>query len=391
MQFGYFHNIEDPTKARDYGELLNELRALAIACEEGGFDTFWMPEHHFSVWGRELIPNPILMAADIAARTKRIRIGLCAVIVTHWHPLRLAEDIAVLDHMCDGRLELGVGRGNYGLEAYNLNRIADPNNQMMNIKVFEETVEILKRALGEDRFSFKGEIYEFPSPGFKSDRAHTVDDPAYNDPATGELAKLSITPRGKQRPTPPMWQVVNSIESIQHAARLDMGIVMWRPTAKSLQLRVKTYQDTMKAQHGRDLALGERTGVLRDTFVARTEEEAVRAAAGPVISALNFSNWRGPSIYLSPGEVLAPEEEKALKKELPFEWVRNRCLHIGSVDRVVEELVMLHRETGIGQAVLRCAWPGIDPADTMRSVRLLGSEVIPRVRQELGKARLAAE
>src|SRR5689334_4487497 len=94
MRFGLFHNLHDPTRQRDYADLLDELRELAAICDETDFDVLWMPEHHFSVWGRELLPNPLMTAVDLAARTKRIRIGLAAAIVTFWHPLRAAEDIA---------------------------------------------------------------------------------------------------------------------------------------------------------------------------------------------------------------------------------------------------------------------------------------------------------
>jgi alkanesulfonate monooxygenase SsuD/methylene tetrahydromethanopterin reductase-like flavin-dependent oxidoreductase (luciferase family) len=229
MKFGFFHNIHDVTKQRDYSALLDELRELAIMCDRAGFETFWMPEHHFSVWGRELLPNPLLVAADLAARTERIRIGLGAAIITFWHPLRAAEDIALLDHLTGGRLEVGAGRGNYGLEAKNLNPIADPNNPAMNVKVFDEAVSVLKAALGQERFAFKGDIYQFPAPDFRADRAHSVDDPAYVDPQSKELVKLSTFPRPRQKPLPPMWQMVNSLDSIRHAARQDMGIVMWRP------------------------------------------------------------------------------------------------------------------------------------------------------------------
>ena len=119
-------------------------------------DIFWIPEHHFSIWGRELLGNPLLMAADLAARTRKIRIGLGAAIITFWHPLRLAEDIALLDHLTGGRLELGVGRGNYGLEAANLNPLADPNKPAMNLKVFLETLGVLRAALDRGALQLQG-------------------------------------------------------------------------------------------------------------------------------------------------------------------------------------------------------------------------------------------
>jgi alkanesulfonate monooxygenase SsuD/methylene tetrahydromethanopterin reductase-like flavin-dependent oxidoreductase (luciferase family) len=109
MRFGLFHNLHDLTKRRDYSELLDELRELAAICDETDFDVLWMPEHHFSVWGRELLPNPLMTAVDLAARTTRLRIGIAAAIVTFWHPLRAAEDIALLDQLTGGRVEIGSG------------------------------------------------------------------------------------------------------------------------------------------------------------------------------------------------------------------------------------------------------------------------------------------
>jgi alkanesulfonate monooxygenase SsuD/methylene tetrahydromethanopterin reductase-like flavin-dependent oxidoreductase (luciferase family) len=377
MRFGYFHNPHDVTKQRDYSELLDELRELAMLCDRTGFDTFWLPEHHFSVWGRELLPNPLLMAADLAARTERIRIGLGAAIITFWHPLRAAEDIALLDHLTGGRLEVGVGRGNYGLEATNLNPIADPNNPPMNVKVFDEAVSVLKVALGQERFSFKGDIYQYPAPGFRADRAHSVDDPAYIDPDTKELVKLSIFPRPRQKPLPPMWQMVNSLDSIRHAARQDMGIVMWRPPAASIKERLRVYRDAVKQETGKDLPTGARTAIMRDTFVAGSEAEARRIAEAPLMDSLNFSNWRGPGIFLDPDETLAPEQEAALKKHLTYEFVRDRSIYFGPPEYVVRKVEQLHRETRIEGVVFKSSWPGLSHAHCRESVRLLGEEVLP--------------
>src|SRR5436190_296466 len=222
-KFGYFENLTDPTQRRPYRDLIREMRELATLLDKGGFDYIWLPEHHFSIWGRELLGNPLLTAVDLAARTKRLRIGLAAAIITHWHPLRLAEDLALLDNLTDGRLEVGVGRGNYGLEARNLNPLADPNKPAMNLKVFLETLGVLRAALSEERFSYKGDIYTFPAPGFRADKAHTVNDPRYVDPATGELVKLTTYPRPRQKPMPPMWQMVSEAhDAIRGAAALDM-------------------------------------------------------------------------------------------------------------------------------------------------------------------------
>ena len=392
MRFGLFHNLHDITKQRDYADLLDELRDLASICEKTDFDVLWMPEHHFSVWGRELLPNPLMAAVDIAARTSRIRIGLAAAIVTFWHPLRAAEDIALLDQITRGRVEIGFGRGNYGLEALNLNPDANPNDQTKSKLVFDEAVSVIKAALTQERFSFKGQVYEFPAPGFRTDRAHVVSDPAYTDPQTGELIKLSIYPRARQNPLP-MWEVVNSLDSIRHAAHQDLGIIMWRPPVAALRERLRVYRDTLREATGKDLQMGARTAVMRDTFVADSEEEAVRIAGGPMMDALNFSNWRGPSVYLNPGEKLAAEEEAALKKRLTYDFVRDRSVYFGPPERIVEQILHLHRETGISSVIFKTSWSGLPHAVARESVRRLGTEVIPAVRAALAAERqpVAAE
>ena len=104
----------------------------------------------------------------------------------------------------------------------------------MNLKVFLETLGVLRAALTEDRFSYKGDIYQFPAPGFRADRAHTVNDPRYVDPATGELVKLTTYPRAEAEADAAMWQMVSEAhDAIRGAAALDMGVVMWRPTSRS--------------------------------------------------------------------------------------------------------------------------------------------------------------
>ncbi len=385
MRFGYFDNIQDPTQTRDYSELVDEMRERAIACERAGMDIFWVPEHHFSIWGRELLGNPLLMAADLAARTKTIRIGLGAAIVTFWHPLRLAEDVALLDHLTGGRLEFGVGRGNYGLEAANLNPMADPGKPEMNLKVFLETIGVVRAALSEERFSYKGDIYTFPAPGFRADRAHTIKDPRYIDASTGELIKLTTYPRPKQKPMPPMWQMVSEAhDAIRGAAALDMGVVMWRPTVAELKYRLKIYKDAHDAAFATDIPFGAKTAVSRDTFVADSEAEARRIAEEACLGSLNFANWRGPRIYLDPGETLPPEQEAALKKQITYEFAGPRALFFGSPDQVTDQIVELIEETQIQHLMFKCGWPGLAHEHTMRSLERLSKEVLPRVRQRLG-------
>lgn len=378
MKIGYACNPGASELTGPYKEIVGRVRDIAQHCDRTGFDSIWFTEHHFGYYDRANLPNPLMMGADIAARTDRIRIGLASATIPLWHPIRLAEDLALLDQFSDGRLELGVGRGNHGVEALNLNPSADPRSPEDNYAVFAETLEILKRAFSQPTFSFKGEKYQFPAPGFTWDKAHTVQNPDYIDPATGEVTKLSVIPRPIQQPHPPMWQMVDSPLSIDFAAQNDLGIVMWRPPVASLKERFDQYRTTA-ATAGRELKPGQRAGVMRDMFVAASMEEAERLASKYVMRNLNWSNWRGPKIYLNPGEVLDEHTETALKKELPFEWVQPRSLLFGSPEEVADQLIELRESLDIECVLVTSDWKGMPHELTMQSLRLFSEKVLPRI------------
>ena len=118
------------------------------------------------------------MCVDLAARTERIRLGQAANIITFRNPIQLAEDLAMLDHMSGGRLEVGVGRGIYPRETMNLNPIADVGNSDVNRALFGETLEVMRRAWTEEFFSFKGEFFEYPYPGISFDHEMSPETPA---------------------------------------------------------------------------------------------------------------------------------------------------------------------------------------------------------------------
>ncbi len=136
--------------------------------------------------------------------------------------------------------------------------------------------------------------------------------------------------------------------------------------------------------------MGARTAILRSTFVAESEKEAREIAGDAVMTGYNFSNWRGPGVFLNPGEKLDPDLEESLKKELTFDFVNERSLLFGSPDDIVDKLMELWRETNIEQVVFNCASTGIPHEETMRSIRLLAEEVIPKVKARIETATASA-
>lgn len=184
-----------------------------------------------------------------------------------------------------------------------------------------------------------------------------------------------------QKPMPPMWLMVSeSHETMRYAAKHDMGMVMWRPTIKTLKARLEFYQSAYREFHGVDIPLGRKAAISRDTFVAETEAEARRIAEGPLMGSLNFANWRGPRIYLDPGEAIDPELDAQLKKKLTFDFVSKRSLFFGSPTDVTQQVKELYTATRMEQIIFHCSWPGLEHEQAKRSLKLLSKEVLPELR-----------
>ena len=164
MKFAAFTTVaESAGEATNAADLLDNLRQETILAEELGYDAMWLGEHHFGPYAAGDIPNPILLGADLAARTSRIRIGQMANIAPWWHPIRLAEDVAILDNLTRGRIEVGFGRGIWPYEGPQFHPNADPRKDEENRTLFRETIEVAREVWTNEYFSYKGENYNFPA------------------------------------------------------------------------------------------------------------------------------------------------------------------------------------------------------------------------------------
>ncbi len=174
MRLGLFSVVDHyPIElGRSIGEFYAELLEQAEAAEEWGFDSFWVAEHHFHEYGG--VPRPPVLLAAAAQRTRRIRLGSGVVVLPFNHPLRVAEDYAMVDVLSGGRLNLGVGSGYLTHEYAGFG--VDPGEKRAR---FDEALEILLRAWTGERFSYAGAY-------------HRVDE-----------VRLNVRP--VQQPRPPMW------------------------------------------------------------------------------------------------------------------------------------------------------------------------------------------
>jgi alkanesulfonate monooxygenase SsuD/methylene tetrahydromethanopterin reductase-like flavin-dependent oxidoreductase (luciferase family) len=372
MRYSIFHALGDPGRLDRYQAAMDEAREFAVAAEQAGFWSVWYTEHHFGHEGQELTPNPVLMGVDIAARTSTIRIGQAAAIATFWHPLRLAEDLAMLDQLSGGRVEVGLGRGLYGREALNLNRLADPRDQEQNRALFDETVEILLKAWGDDFFDHHGRFYEFPVSGVAWD--HPLSPATADFTADGKITKMSVIPKPVQRPHPPLWQVIDSPRSIQTAAQQGIQGIFWLPPVSALKSRFELYRDTASEASGREYALGEGIALVRDVYVADTMEQARAEFEDAVMNSYRWiTHWRGLSNLMEEGEQLTD------RHELSFDFLHTRNQLVGTPDFVAEKVAELQAELNLEHLMLWTTHPGLEHAKAMRSLELFSEKVMPQL------------
>ena len=372
MRFAAFTTVAASSgEATDSAGLLDNLRQQTILAEELGFEAIWLGEHHFTPFGVGDLPNPILLGADLAARTSRIRIGQMANIATWWHPIRLAEDLAILDNMSGGRLEVGFGRGIWPYEGPQFHPNADPRNDMENRELFQETVEIVRKIWSNEYFAHQGSNYTFPAPDTAFSHPSLAADPAWQD--GNRVTKLRVTPRPYQNPHPPLWMTVSTDRSVTTAAEMGLKACYWQPPPLRIRQRMELYAEVRTNLEGRPFRLGEDQAVMRSTYVAPSMEEARRDAERGIMSAFIFNDpFRGRQVFTNPGEDLDPEVK------LDWDFLEPRTLLVGSPDNVAEKIQELQEVCNLGYLLVEFAHSGIPQRKILRNLENFATKVMPR-------------
>ena len=377
MKIGYFCNITN-WKKKPYTEILDNARDIAVYCDKNNWNSIWFTEHHFNHEGMESSPNPLMMCADIAARTKQIRLGQACNVITFWNPIRLAEDIATLDQFSKGRVDVGIGRGVYGREAIHMNVEADLKDQAKNKRLFQETLTVMKKAWTENFFSHKGEFYSYPSPNFVWQHDMSPPNEDFMDLKTNQINKIGVIPRTFQKPHPPLWQVVDSTGSIEWAAKNGINCIMWIPTVKTLKKRFEIYKNAKSETEKRDIPMGEGISLVRDLFVAETMEDAKKLAGEQMVNYMRWvCHWRGLGNHMDPGEELP--QTKGKLDLLNYDFLHKRNMLFGTPDYVIEKIKELQSELNLQNLQVWSSMPGVKHEDAIRSIKLFNDEVIPKI------------
>ena len=388
MKFGYFCNTTN-WKHKPYKQLLDEARDISVFCDENNWDSIWFTEHHFNHEGMESCTNPLIMGTDIAARTKNIKIGQACNVITFHNPIRLAEDIAFLDQLSEGRVQVGIGRGVYGREAINMNKEADLKDQAKNFRLFEETLTIMKKAWTEKFFNHQGEFYTYPAPNFKWEHDMSPPSEEFLDMNSKEIKKISIVPKPFQKPHPAIWQVVDSPSSIEWAASNGINTIMWIPTVKALKKRFLLYKEAKSKAENREVPLGEGICLVRDMFIADTMEEAEQLAGEHIVNYMRWvCHWRGLGNHMDPGEELPQTDHKL--DLLNYDFLHKRNLLFGTPEYVVNKINELKSELNLQNLQVWSNFPGIEHDACMRSIKLFTDEVMPKIKLDNSNIQIAS-
>src|SRR5690349_20003580 len=158
-----------------YRIMLGELKEQAQCADESGWTSLMLAEHHFEVEGYQVTPNPLLLNVFLAQHTTRLRHGQMGLVLPNWNPLRLAEDIAMADHLTGGRLDIGLSRGHQPRSVgvmgqhYRANAAGTgkAETEATNRRIVEEWFEVMRRSWTEDLWDFEGEFYTVPPRGLE--------------------------------------------------------------------------------------------------------------------------------------------------------------------------------------------------------------------------------
>ena len=241
MKFGIFDHMDDA--GAPIGEQYENRLQLAEAYDRGGFYAYHLAEHHGTPLG--YAPSPGLFLAAVAQRTRKLRFGPLVYLLPLYHPLRLIEEICMLDQMSGGRFELGVGRGVSPIEVGFYG--ADPAK---GSKQFAEALEVVKKGLASDVLNHTGDFYRFDN--------------------------VPIVMKPVQRPHPPLWYGVRSPETTIWTAANDANIVTLQPVTEARDITDRYRSEWQKL--GKSASKLPLLGVCRHMVLAENEAEAKRSA-----------------------------------------------------------------------------------------------------------------
>ena len=356
MRFGWLTLALSPSPDGDYAAIHEQVTQACFA-ETAGFDGLWLTEHNFT--GESVYCDPIPFASVVAARTSRIRIGFAVLQLALRHPIRLATQLALLDNLCDGRLDVGVGHGTnyneYEFVGYGLR--SDDSRERM-----EETLEVMVRAWTEAPLVHQGKFYQLRLP--------------------------ALRPRPRQRPHPPIWRSVSSSGSVRECGRLGAPIMIARIPLARVPERLALYEAGL-AESGLDAAtqqaLRERMALWRFVHIAESQAQAEDELTAALLETrrhmVHARATHNPPDFHVPASRVNPWNDPRVSDEAGVRYSLETATLYGTASRVAEGVAEL-RDAGLRHVLCQMSYGYLPHARIMESMRRFGEHVIPRFRDQ---------
>ena len=349
MEFGVFHEFQCPGE-QSHAQAFAESFAQVDLVERIGLDAVWLAELHVAR-GQSVLSAPLTVAAAIAARTTRIRIGTAVQVLPLCHPLRLAEEVATVDHISRGRLIFGVGRSGFP-QTYAAFGVPYAESR----ERFAETLTILRKAWTEERFSHDGAFHSFRD--------------------------VSLMPKPYQQPHPEIRIAATSPDTYAAIGRMGYPIfcAVRLGTLSELGPSIRDYHAawTAAGHAGRG-----RVYLRVPVYVAAS---AQAARDDPEASVMGFYRFLGRQLEASAAMAGARAEERRAERGerllgISYDEVLRDKVIAGTPGAVAERLAALRDELGLDGLLAEPNCGRMIPhARVMASLALLGEQVVPRNR-----------
>jgi alkanesulfonate monooxygenase SsuD/methylene tetrahydromethanopterin reductase-like flavin-dependent oxidoreductase (luciferase family) len=348
MHFGIF--IEEARRGSSAAAWFQEALDLVDAAEGWGIDGVWLGEIHFNP-ARSVLSSPVALASFIAARTRRVRVGTAITVLPLSNPLRIAEDVATVDHLSRGRFDFGIGRSG-SPRAYDALGIPYAESQAR----FVEALEILREAWKGERFSYQGKFFRFEN--------------------------VTVGPRPYQLPHPPMRMAANSAETFPFVGRagLPLFVGLRDLGIPELRLHLQAYQTAWRAAgHA-----GPGDVCLRIPIYAGITEKA--AVEEPYENITYFFRRHTELTRSGLGRAdTGPAARRQARLEelaqMSYEDILQTRVAFGTAAGLIDRLAQLREELGLTGIVAELNPGGLLAMEAMqRTLRILTHEVIPAFR-----------
>ena len=338
MKFGLFFVLQRPDHLTERAIYESEM-AQMLAAESLGFHSVWIAEHHFSNYG--VCSAPQVLGAAIAGQTKRLRIGMGITLMPLHDPVQLAEELAVLDLLSGGRLDVGIGRASTNLEYRGYGIPYEESRARV-----DEGVIILRGLWTQDCFSYAGRFRQ--------------------------VQAVSLVPKPLQKPHPPLYFACNSAETVPIAAHHGLPMMTSTLVSEPALIERREIYRQVSAEAGYPAAEVEarltQTWTSRFVYLAENERDALN---DPKEHLIGYQDAAGERVR----SVNKPDHRAGFTYE---ERLREGSAFFGTPDQVADRIAAFHERTGVENLLCFMSFRALDRTKALRSMELFAARVMPQ-------------